>query len=100
MGSIKEILVDQLLLASFPNEMSPYYNHPEDSISVGQVDKFRHKLKWHISHSLSPRQKEVLRFYLMGKKEREIAHILGVTQQVVHIYKHRAIKKLQKILAV
>lgn len=95
----KEIFIDRLVLESFANERSPYYT---DSLELSKKDflnKFRNKLKWHINHSLSRRQKEVILYYLSGKKEREIATILGVAQQVVNIYKHRAIKKLQKIMA-
>jgi DNA-binding NarL/FixJ family response regulator len=93
-----EILVDRLFLESFANEQSPYYSGNSEVISSGNFDKFKGKLKWHIDHSLSKRQKQVLRHYLTGKTEREIARILGVKQQVVNIYKHRAIRKLHKIL--
>jgi len=94
----KEIFIDRLVLESFANERSPYFT---DSLELSKKDflnKFRNKLKWHINNSLSPRQKEVILYYLSGKKEREIATILGVAQQVVNIYKHRAIKRLQKIM--
>jgi len=95
-----EVLVDRLFLESFANEQSPYYSGDSDlSADLNSLDKFRNRLKWHIANSLSPRQKEVIQHYLKGRKEREIAGIIGVTQQVVHIYKHRAIKKLQKVLA-
>lgn len=92
-----EVLVDKLFLESFANEHSPYYAGGESSGSASH-DRVRSKLKWHIGHSLSKRQKQVLRYYLSGKREREIAHILGITQQVVNIYKQRAIKKLHKLL--
>ncbi len=94
-----EVLVDKLFLESFANEQSAYYasgTHPSPSAAL---DKFRSRLRWHIGHSLSPRQKQVIRYYLKGKKERQIAQILGVAQQVVNIYKQRAIKKLQKVMA-
>jgi RNA polymerase sigma factor (sigma-70 family) len=94
-----EILVDRLLLESFSNEQSPYYPDERDSRFSKNLDAFRGRLNWHISHSLSPRQKQVLRQYLSGKKEREIAHELGIKQQVVNIYKHRAIKKLQSLMS-
>ena len=94
-----EVLVDKLLLESFPNERSAYYaSLPEQERQLA-LDKHRNRLRWHIGHSLSRRQKEVLRLYLAGKTEREIARILGITQQVVNIYKHRAIKKLRRIMA-
>ncbi len=93
-----EVAVDRLFLESFANEQSPYHTEEGDEIMRGDLDKLRSKLKWHINHSLSKRQKEVIRFYLKGKTERQIATILGVTQQVVNIYKHRAIKKLYKIM--
>ncbi|MBD3333286.1 hypothetical protein GF356_10590 [candidate division GN15 bacterium] len=90
-----EILVDRLLLESFANEQSAYHRIDAEAARSERLDKYRSKLKYHINHSLSPRQKQVIKHYLSGKKEREIAHILGITQQVVNIYKHRAIKKLQ-----
>ena len=93
-----EVLVDRLFLESFANEQSPYHAGDAADSPARALDRFRNKLKWHIGHSLSPRQKQVIRLYLRGRKEREIATILGVTQQVVNIYKHRAIKKLQKVL--
>jgi DNA-binding NarL/FixJ family response regulator len=94
-----EILVDRLLLESFANEQSPYHRGERESKISEALDAFRGRLNWHISHSLSLRQKQVLRQYLSGKKEREIAHELGIRQQVVNIYKHRAIKKLQTLMA-
>lgn len=93
-----EILVDRLFLESFANEQSPYYNDNKIIFSRKNLDKLRSKLKWHIGHSLSKRQKQVIKHFLKGKTEREIAKALGVTQQVVHIYKHRAIRKLHRVL--
>ena len=94
-----EIMVGKLLLEAFPNERSAYHR-TDDELKAGMsLDKFRGKLKYHIRNSLSPRQKQVITQYLKGKKEREIAQILGITQQVVNIYKHRAIKKLHQLLA-
>lgn len=93
-----EVMVDRLFLESFANESSPYYSDEGDSSRKAALDKFRSRVRWHISHSLSRRQKEVLRSWLGGKTEREIAHDLGITQQVVNIYKHRAIKRLKKII--
>ncbi|HVP06870.1 MAG TPA: LuxR C-terminal-related transcriptional regulator [Candidatus Acidoferrum sp.] len=93
-----EVLVDRLFLESFANEQSPYHKGEGDSKVSEALDRFRGRLNWHISHSLSSRQKQVIRFYLSGKREREIAHVLGIKQQVVNIYKHRAIKKLQTLL--
>lgn len=94
-----EVLVDKLFLESFANEQSAYYATGTPTSPCAALDKFRSRLRWHIGHSLSPRQKQVIGYYLKGKKERQIAQILGVAQQVVNIYKQRAIKKLQKIMA-
>jgi len=93
-----EIAVDRLFLESFANEQSPYHTDGGEEMLRQDLDKLRSRMKWHINHSLSKRQKEVIRHYLRGKTERQIATILGVTQQVVNIYKHRAIKKLHKVL--
>jgi len=93
-----EVLVDKLLLESFANEQSAYHSPTGDSKPAKSIDKLRSRLKWHIRNSLSGRQKEVIEFYLKGKTEREIARILGITQQVVNIYKQRAIRKLHKIV--
>ena len=93
-----EIAVDKLFLESFANEHSPYHSDQTERLIRRDLDKFRGKLKWHINHSLSKRQKEVIKQYLTGKTERQIAEKLGITQQVVNIYKHRAIKKLHKIM--
>ncbi len=93
-----EIPVDRLFLESFANEHSAYHQAGLAASATDRVDQIRRKLIWHIAHSLSDRQKQVIRFYLIGKKEREIAEILGVRQQVVHTYKHRAIKRLHELL--
>ncbi len=93
-----EVRVDKLFLESFSGENSAYHRNSEELMKLTSLDKFKSKLKWHIKRSLSKRQKEVIEYYLVGKTEREIAQILGVTQQVVNIYKHRAIKKLHKII--
>ncbi len=94
-----EVLVDKLLLESFANEQSPYHGSDVESRPRNSFEKSRSRLKWHIRNTLSSRQREVIQYYLTGKTEREIAKVLGITQQVVNIYKHRAIKTLQKILA-
>ncbi len=94
-----EVLVDKLFLESFPNERSAYYAALSETERREALDRFRSRVHWHIGHSLSRRQKEVIKLYLQGKTEREIAQILGITQQVVHTYKHRAINKLRKIIA-
>jgi len=94
-----EIMVDKLFLESFANEQSAYHSDGGSHSPAAGLDKFRSKLRWHIDHSLSQRQKQVIKYYLNGKKERQIAQILGVAQQVVNIYKWRAIKKLQRVMA-
>ena len=93
-----ELIVDRTALESFSAERSAYYN--SGRFARARSTLFLKKLKWHISHSLSRRQREVIRLYLRGKKEREIARVLGVTQQVVNIYKGRAIKKLRESLMI
>lgn len=94
-----EIMIDRLLLESFSSDKSAYYSSQSEKDSLASLDKYRKKLKWHINHSLSTRQKQVISYYLSGKKEREIASVLGITQQVVNIYKHRAIKKLRQLIS-
>ncbi len=94
-----EVLVDKLLLESFANEQSPYHGLSERRVTPPALEKLRGKLKWHIRNTLSARQKQVIEYYLKGKTEREIARVLGITQQVVNIYKQRAIKKLHKVFA-
>lgn len=95
-----EVLVDKLVLESFANEDSPY--HTDGVLTSPEVSKrLRTKIKWHIRNSLSERQRQVIEaYYLQGKTEREIATDLGIAQQVVNIYKHRAIKKLHKAIEV
>lgn len=93
-----EVAVDRLLVESFANEASAYFRTAVDESREELFDRYRTKLKWHLNHSLSMRQKQVLKLYLKGKKQREIGIILGIKQQVVSIYKHRAINKLKKIM--
>jgi RNA polymerase sigma factor (sigma-70 family) len=93
-----EVAVDRLLMESFANEASAYFKDSGDVIRDTLFDRFRNKLKWHIARSLSPRQKQVIMMSLKGKKQREIAKTLGITQQVVSIYKSRAINKLRKLV--
>jgi RNA polymerase sigma factor (sigma-70 family) len=93
-----EVAVDRLIVESFPNEASAYFKTDVEKSRDEVFDTFRSKLRWHLSRSLSQRQREVMKLYLQGKKQREIAAILGIKQQVVSIYKQRAIKKLRKIL--
>ncbi len=94
-----EVAVDRLFMESFANEASAYFRGATDRQIDEFFDQYRSKLRWHLSHSLSGRQREVMRLSLMGKKQREIGVILGIKQQVVSIYKYRAIKKLRKLLA-
>jgi DNA-binding CsgD family transcriptional regulator len=93
-----EVIIDRLILESFSEKDSAYYEAKVGRDDKSRLEKLRRKVKWHISRSLSRRQKEVLQLILRGKKETEIARILGIKQQVVNIYKHRAIKKLRQIL--
>lgn len=94
-----EVLVSKLLLETFANEQSPYHPSNQTVATRDLLDKHGRRLKYHIARSLSQRQREVIRHYLRGLKEREIAQKLGITQQVVNIYKHRAIKKLAQVMA-
>ena len=93
-----ELPVDKLILESFANTQSAYHISESEPDARELSQHFRQKLRWHIGHSLSERQQQVIRAFLAGRKERETARELGVTQQVVNIYKHRAIKKLHKLL--
>ena len=95
-----ELSVDKLILESFANAQSAYHKAENDGATDQALSKFRQKLLWHIGHSLSARQKQVIRAFLAGYKERDTARELGITQQVVNIYKQRAIRKLHKLLAV
>jgi len=97
-SSFAEILVDRLIIESFSQEKSPYHWPPLYEKKQAEFERLRGRLKWHINHSLSKRQKEVLKLYLLGKKQEEIGMILGVKQQVVNIYKHRAINKLRRLM--
>ena len=92
-----EVKVDRLFLESFANEQSPYFVGGEEDTSPRKLTRLRKRLQWHVNNTHSLRQKQVIKYYLTGKTEREIAQILGVTQQVVNIYKHRAIKKLHQV---
>ncbi len=93
-----EVAVDRLLMESFPNEASAYFATDVEQSHHSFYDTFRSKLRWHLARSLSPRQCDVMKLTLQGKKQREIAEILGIKQQVVSIYKYRAIRKLRKLL--
>jgi DNA-binding CsgD family transcriptional regulator len=92
-----EVLVDKLILESFSSEQSAYHQSLSDLGRKADHDKVRGRVIWHINHSLSRRQKEVIKLYLIGKRESEISRILGIKQQVVNIYKRRAINKLRAI---
>jgi RNA polymerase sigma factor (sigma-70 family) len=92
-----EVVFEKLILENIPEEQSPYFVPPEDDRD-GTAGRMSSRLKWHINNSLSPRQKQVIKLLLEGKTEREIAAILGIAQQVVHIYKWRAIKRLRSKL--
>jgi len=94
-----EVAVDKLILESFASERSAYHLTDGETGPEDELRKFRSKLRWHIAHSLPIRQKQVINAFLAGKKERDTAGHLGITQQVVNIYKHRAIKKLHRLLA-
>lgn len=93
-----EVAVDRLLMESFSNESSAYYRESQPPVDDKNLKRLKKKLKWHVTHSLSHRQRQVLTLYLSGKKQSEIVEILGVTKQVVSIYKLRAINKLRKVI--
>jgi len=91
----KEMATDRLLDSLLVRSLTADPFTAAETVS----DSARKRLRWHVNHSLSDRQKQVIKYYLMGKKEREIAHLLGITQQVVNIYKQRAIRKLRQIFS-
>ena len=91
-----EVSIDSKLMELFSQEQSPYHQDESTKNKRANIAKHKKKLTWHIRNSLSPRQKQTLTLILSGKTEREAAVILGITQQVVHIHKKRAIKKLQE----
>jgi DNA-directed RNA polymerase specialized sigma subunit len=89
-----EVAVDRDVLERFSQNMSAYYEDEATSSKRLSYAAYKRKLIWHIRHSLSERQRQTLLLLLSGKTEREVAAVLGVTQQVVLIYKQRAIKHL------
>jgi FixJ family two-component response regulator len=93
-----ELPVDKLILESFADAQSAYHRSEGETAPRDQLQRFKQKLMWHIGHSLSDRQEQVIRAFLAGQKERDTARDLGITQQVVNIYKHRAIKRLHELL--
>lgn len=94
-----EKIFEKLALESLPERQSAYARSDSADTIRRQLEMYSGRLRWHIRHSLSPRQKEVIKLILKGKTERDIAAILGITQQVVHIYKWRAISTLRKKLS-
>lgn len=95
-----ELLCGRKVIEGFANEFSAYHQDDTDEAEKRRFDRFISRLRWHINHSLSRRQKEVIKLILDGRTERETGAILGISQQVVHIYKVRAINKLRKKLGV
>ena len=98
--SYAEVVFEKLALESLPEEQSAYFETKDERERRKLILKLGTKLKWHIRNSLSDRQREVIELILKGKTEREIADILGIAQQVVHIYKKRAINNLQSKISV
>jgi len=94
-----EFPVDKLILESFATSQSAYHKTEQELDAASHLSRFRNRLLWHINNSLSPRQKQVMRAFLAGQKQRDTARELGVTQQVINIYKRRAIKRLHQLLA-
>jgi DNA-binding CsgD family transcriptional regulator len=90
-----ELHVDRAVLERFSQEMSAYYYDEMLSAKHKYYSSFKRKLLWHIRHSLSERQRQTLQLILSGKTERDAAASMGISQQVVHIYKARAINKLR-----
>jgi DNA-binding NarL/FixJ family response regulator len=91
-----EVIFEKLTLEGLPEEQSAYFESEDESSRRKLIIKLEPKLRWHIRNSLSSRQREVVKLILNGKTEREIAEILGITQQVVHTYKRRAINRLRE----
>ncbi|UCG62045.1 MAG: hypothetical protein JSV52_01770 [Candidatus Zixiibacteriota bacterium] len=91
-----EVLVHKLYLELF-SAASGYRSAASGAATPGiSFEEFRSKLKGLMRSELSTRQKQVLEYSLRGKSEREIAHALGITQQVVNIHKGRARRKLRQ----
>jgi FixJ family two-component response regulator len=91
-----ELLFNKELLESFSNEASAHYEAGSEQEKKDSYRRFIRKLRWHINNTLAGRQKEVIIHIVQGRTEREIAEILGITHQVVHIYKTRAVNKLKE----
>jgi len=90
------VLLDRGLMEAFANEDAAYFQTLPEKEKKDKYRRFISKLNWHIRNSLSGRQQEVIRLILDGQTEREIACRMGISHQVVHIYKLRAIKMLRK----
>ena len=91
-----ELLVDNSFLERFSQDMSAYFENEDEATRRYFYSTLKRKLLWHIKHSLSGRQREALLLILSGKTERETATVMGISQQVVHIYKVRAINRLKE----
>jgi DNA-binding NarL/FixJ family response regulator len=94
-----EKIFEKLALESLPEKQSAYDGTGSDDHVRQHLEKHAGRLRWHIRHSLSTRQREVIELILKGKTERAIAEILSISQQVVHIYKWRAVNALRKKLS-
>jgi len=63
-----EVVFDRFILESFSTDKSAYYKDESDIVRDKRFDKIRSKFIWHINHSLSKRQKEVIKLIMTGKK--------------------------------
>lgn len=91
-----ELRVERSVLERFSQEMSAYYEDEGLAAKHEVYSSFKRKLLWHVRHSLSKRQREALLLLLAGNTERQAASVMGISQQVVHIYKVRAINVLRE----
>jgi DNA-binding CsgD family transcriptional regulator len=93
-----EVIIDRMILESFAESDSPYFQQGTDDARKQRHEKLRSRVRWHISRSLPPRQREVIKLILRGKEEREIAEILSISRRVVNDYKHRAISRIRNLI--
>jgi DNA-directed RNA polymerase specialized sigma24 family protein len=96
----RQKLVDPHLLQSFIDDSHDGAND-DDEVEKQRKQELRERL-WvivmnKIEKSLTPRQQDAIKLFLLGKKQEHMGSVLGVTQEAANVRLRLGLERLRKV---
>ncbi len=93
--------VDPSILSAIVDTNHQYHDDDSDELDKQRKQELKEKL-WvivlqRIEKTLTPRQQDAIRLFLMSKKQEHMGTILGVTQEAANVRLRLGLERLKKV---